>query len=101
MIDRPRLSDVCSVGGVLVWGANLIGVDLLCVLVCAVLTYRYVSAVAGLCVRSRDRTLFVGPWAYVSHGDCLARTYLSHRLRSGIVRPSHKVSLRNAYGKLP
>lgn len=88
-------------GGAPVWVANYIGVGLVCVLLCAVLTYRYVSAVAGLCVRSRDRTVFVGPWAYVAFRWCMARAYLSHRLRSGIIRPSHKVSLRNAYGKLP
>lgn len=88
-------------GGPLVWFANYIGVGFLWELLWCVLTYRHVSWAAWVWWGASFRTVFVGPWAYVSHGDCLARTYLSHRLRSGIVRPSHKVSLRDAYGKLP
>nr|DAV09686.1 MAG TPA: hypothetical protein [Caudoviricetes sp.] len=56
-----RLSHTCSTNCCGVGWRDAIGAPFVCVLAGGVLTYRTVPAVSRECLRSLNRTVFVGP----------------------------------------
>lgn len=72
----------------------------MCVVDGGVLTYRTVAAVSRECLRSLNRTVFVGPLSYVSHSGDIGGTQLAPRLCSMTVRTIGLRALKNTYGNL-